>query len=364
MKHYLLMSASDVVARVHQAFAAPDAAAQTEWAGALLENAAALELVNSRITHSNAADVDLISRVLATRCYQLREEYEADRPKLFFLDMFRARGLIQPLERGVLAYVSRTNDYQVGEVRFIGDKTDDWPTEGGRNVEARIQMVKHFGKAVEYGLLELWQTARDGRDIVAERVRDAYYDIDVFIDYLVANGAPAHGFNGLIGHPDIPVNTVPASAVHGPATDWPTKVPEEVIFDLQVMRDSTRVASNYNEIADTLILSDKRYSYINAAQIGTNGDSILSRWVANQAASVNGGLSNIVPFVPYDTAGAGSLPIATAGNFQRANIEMPLLPAIQLPTEYHGAKWKIGFAGAAGSVNIKRAGRFQNWQGL
>ena len=39
MKHYLLMSASDVVARTMQAFAAPDGKEQGEWAGALLENA-------------------------------------------------------------------------------------------------------------------------------------------------------------------------------------------------------------------------------------------------------------------------------------------------------------------------------------
>lgn len=364
MKHYLLMSASDVVARTMQAFSAPDGKEQGEWAGALLENAGALELMRTRMAHSSTVDIDLISRVLATRCYQVREIHEEDRPKLFFLDFFRSRGLFQPLEQGVSMFITRVRDYQAGEVRFIGDKSDDWPTEGGHSENAKMQRVKNFGKAIEYGIFELWEGARDGKDIVAERTRDALYDIDVFVDYLIANGSPLHGIYGFLGHPDVAVNVVPASAINGPATDWPTKTPEEIIFDLQVMRDSTRVASNYNEIADTLILSDKRYSFINAAQIGTNGDSILARWLANQAASVNGGLSNIVPFVPYDTAAPGSTPMAVAGNFQRPNIEMPLMPAQQLPVEYHGAKWKVGFAGATGGVNIRRQGRFQAWQGI
>lgn len=365
-RHHLMMSAADVLARTHAAFSAtkPDHAAQLEWGAELLQNAAALELAMGRITHSNAIDVDLLSRVLATRCYQLREEYEQDRPKFWFLDMFRNRGLIQPLDRGVIAYVNKISDYQVGEVRFIADKSDDWPTEGGRMTEANISMVKHFGKAVEYGILELWQTARDGRDIVAERVRDAYYDIDAFIEYLLANGAPVQGVYGFLDHPYIDHNVAPASVANGPGTTWPIKTPEEVLMDLQVMRDSTRVGSNYNETADTAIISDQRYSYISAQQIGTNGDSILARWVANQTAAVNGGLSQIVPFVPYDTAGPGNTPIATVGNFTRQNIEFPLLPAIQLPTEYHGSAWKIGFVGAASSVNVKRRGRIQTWTGI
>lgn len=358
-KHHLTMSAADVLGRVHTAYAATatDHQAQIDWGQELLANASALELMNSRITHSNAVDVDLLSRVLATRCYQLRDDYELDRPKFFFLDMFRNRGLIQPLDRGVVAYVNRVSDYQVGEVAFIGDKTVDWPTEGGRMTEANLSMVKHFGKAVEYGILELWQTARDGRDIVSERVRDAFYDIDAFIEYLLAHGAPLHGVFGFLNHPSIPQNAVAGAT-------WLLKTPEQVITDLQIMRDSTRIASNYNEIADTAIISDSRYSFIGSAQIGTNGDSILARWLANQTASVNGGLSQIVPFVPYDTAGAASTPIATVGNFTRQNVEFPLLPAIQLPTEYHGAQWKIGFVGAASSVNVKRKGRIQTWTGI
>jgi hypothetical protein len=315
------MSAADVVAHTLQAFTSGDAKAQTEWSAGILTNANAMELLNSRITHSQAAEVELISRILATRAFQIREEYEVDRPQLWFLDMFRSRGLLFQLQQGVTRFISNITDYQVGEVRFIGDKTDDWPTEGGRNTMPKMTHVKHFGKAVEYGIIELWEAARDGRDIIAQRVRDAFYDIDVFIDTMIVGGAPLHGFHGFLAHPDIPVNTVPASVANPPNTDWPSKTPDEVLLDLQLIRDSTRIASNYTEIADTVILSDMRYAHISARQIGESGDSILSRWVANQQAATNGGLKNIVPFVPYDTAGAGGGPVAVAGNFVAANIE-------------------------------------------
>ena len=351
---------------VQNAFAGNDIAAQRQWAQATLENAAALELIQSRITHASGMDVDLVARLLTTRAYQLREVYEEDRPPLWFLDWFRSAHLLYPLERGVVAMVSRIRDYQAGEVRFIGDKTDDWPTEGGRAESGKLRNIKHFGKSVEIGILELWQAAREGRDLFAERTRDAFYDIDVFIDHLLASGAPMHGIFGFLGHPDIPVSVVPASVAGpgAPGTTWPDKTPTEVLFDLNAARDQSRVDANYNDMADTAIMADNRYSFINAAEIGINGDTILSRWMMNQASAVNGGMKRILPFVPYDTAGPGGSPMMTVGRFVRENIEFPLLPAIQLPTEYHGAKWKIGFVGAASSIHIKRTGRFRSYTGI
>lgn len=362
MQHYLTMSAADAVAAAQQAFAGNDATAQRDWARQTLENAGALELISARITHASAVDVDLMMRLLTTRCYELREIYEADRPQLWFLDWFRQANLLYPLDRGVVAMVSQTRDYQAGEVRFIGDKTDDWPTEGAANITRKLRTVKHFGKSVEYGILELWQASREGRDIIGERVSNAFFDIDTFIDHMLAAGAPMHGVYGFLGHPDIPVSVVPAGAALG--TTWPSKTSNEVLMDLSTARDSSRVDANYNAMADTAIVSDARYSYINSQEIGTNGDTILSRWVKNQTSAVNGGMKNVVPFVPYNTAGPGGTPIMTVGRFVRENVEFPLLPAVQLPTEYHGSKWKIGFVGACSSINIKRVGRFRTFTGI
>lgn len=366
--HHFTMSASDTITKVQQIFSAPNVHAneQRKWAGELLNNAAALELINHRMTHSlgTPEDIDLISRTIGTRTIEIREGYMKDRPHLFFMNMFQDRNLFYQVQQGTTAYLTRVTDYASGPVRFIGDKTDDWPTTGAPMVEPNMRAIKYFAKSVEYGILELWQAARDGRDIVGERVSHAFFDMDEFIDMLIAQGAPLHGFYGLIGHPDIPQNIVPASVANPPFTHWPSKSPEEIIFDLQAIRDATRLGSNYNTVADTLILSDQRYSYINAAQIGTNGDNILGRWLENERRSIVGGMTNILPFVPYDTAGVGNTPIATAGQFNSDTIEMPLMAPVRLPTEYHGSKWKIGFVGAAGSVHVRRENRMHTFTGI
>jgi hypothetical protein len=167
-----------------------------------------------------------------------------------------------------------------------------------------------------------------------------------------------------LGHPDIPTSTVVPSVANAPNTDWPNKEAGEVIFDLSDMRDAGYANSSYNEIPDMMIVSAKRHSYLSAARIGITQESILSRWLADQANLPTGGLNNIVPFVPYDKAGPGGTPIATVGNLSQQNLEFPLMATEQLPTEYHGSKWKIGFVGAAGSVGIKRANRFRTWNGI
>lgn len=345
----------------------------SEYSREILKSSYALETLKNRIMHSPSAsiDVELMSRMLRSRCFELREEYEADRPQLFFLDMFSEKNLFGSVPAGIEGYITNKLDYAVGEVRFIGDKTDDWPTTGGRSEEPKLNRVKYYAKSVEYGILELWNSAVQGRDIVAERVNDAYRDMDFFLDVLIAQGAPNHDIYGFLDHPDIQVNVVPATTgPNAPATEWPSKSPSEIIFDLNAMLESTRSATKYNETADTLILSDKRYIYANGTEIGTNGDFVLQRWLENQSRSQIKGLENIIPFVPYDTAGPGDTPIAMAGNFDRRNIEMPLVDfgnnvaVFQTPTESKISSWKIGFVAGAGSVNIKREGRFQQFNGI
>ncbi len=367
-KHIMTMSASAFLAATHAAFyESDDAEEQSKWAEGLFQNAQALELSMNRMTNStvNNIDVDLIARAITTRCYEVREDYEEDRTPQWFLDMFRERGLFSNLAPGTRGYIDSVRDYAAGPVRFIGDKTDDWPTTGGRTVENRLREVKYFAKAMEYGILELWQSAKEGKDIVGERIKDVYVDIDEFIEALIAQGAPLHGIYGFINHPDIPVSALPPTAQGtGTATEWPAKTSGEIIFDLQTMRRATRVDSNYNEVADTLLVSAQRYEFADAKEIGSNGDFVLGRWQELQKNKSIAGLKDLIPFVPYDTAGPGNTPIATAGRFNSTTIEMPFMPPRKLPTEYHGSKWKTGFVGGVGSVHIKRKNRFRTFTGL
>lgn len=366
-RHLLNSSPSDFLAGLISAYAPGSAVSEedrSEMRQDLFTTQHLFEAAQTKLRNSEI-DASFIGQLIGDRCIEVRYEYEQDRPKLFFLDMFRNRNLFWEIKPGIMASLSKSMDYASGDVRFIGDKVDDLPTTGARDEDYRLHKVKYYGKSVEYGRLELWQASCEGRDIVNDRIRAAYLDVDEFEDRLIATGSINHGFYGFLNHPDIPVFALPASTGPlAPATDWPSKTPYEVIADLQLMVDTIRAASQYNISPDTVIIPDMRLSFLNTSQIGISGQSILAAWAVASQSIATGGLQNVVPFVPYDTAAPGNLPMATAGTFDRRFIEKGLMPIQQLETQTHAMKWKIPFIGASGPVEIKRRGRFASFTGL
>jgi len=366
-RHLLNTTPNDFLNALQSSYAAGSTVTdedRSEMRRDLFTNRTLFDAAQTRMQNSEM-DASFIGRLLGDRCIEVRYEYEEDRPNLFFLDMFRERNLFWEIKPGIMASLSKSMDYAAGDVRFIGDKVDDLPTTGANNEEFDIHKVKYYGKSVEYGRLELWQASCEGRDIVNDRIRAAYLDVDEFENDLIATGSINHGFYGFLNHPDIPVLVLPATTGPlAPNTDWPSKTPNEVMADLQLMVDTVRSASNYNLSPDTLIIPDMRYSFINTGQIGINGESIAAAWMRQAANLPTGGLQNFVPFLPYDTAAPGNLPMATAGTFDRRFIEKGLMPIQQLETQTHALKWKIPFIGASGSVEIKRKGRFASFTGL
>ena len=363
-KHYLRSTASELLGTLATAYSKGDFRSDevSELRADLFRDR---DLAQYAILHNNVdMDSNFIGRLLGDRCIEIRETCMVDRPKNFFLDLFRDRNLFYDIQPGQIGSIFRTEDYGNGDVRFIGDKVDDLPTTGIKETTSRIVKNKYFGKSVEYGRLELWEAACSGRDIVADRIRQVEIDTDHFLECLIVAGALPHGFHGFVGHPDIPVLTVPASVSNGPATDWLSKSPEEVLVDFQLMVDTIRAGSNYMISPDTMILSDMRYSHVNTSLLGVNGQTILSRWIDNVSNTPTGGLNNIIPFPPYDTAAIGNLPMATVGIFERQYIEMGYMVPRQLETQTHALKWKIPFVGAASPINIKKKNRFASFDGI
>lgn len=357
-------SASDIVGLANSAFRTGSEKDQADWSRELMQNSAALEFLSTRMQNGITTDTELMGRILAIRCIEVMEDCIKDRKPLFFLDMFRNRSLIREIQPGRMTFMQKITDYAAGEVRVLGDKVDDLPTTGGRDTETKIKKAKYVGKSVEYGLFEQWEASCEGRDLLAERLRDAMVDFEEFFNWFIANGMPLHDLFGLQGNPDIATNTVVASAVNGPLTDWPNKTPEEILFDLNAMADIAYAGSNCNVRPDTILLSMLRYRYLSTAQIGTVSTSILKRHLADIECSGLGGLSNFIPFDPYDQAGPGDTPIALVGPFERDSIELPMMAPMQLAPMYHGLHWKIPLVGAVGSVCVKKEGRYYEWQGI
>jgi len=333
-----------------------DLAEDRKWANEALTNPNALEVFH------NQFDPQVVGEALETRAWEIRETYEEDREPLWFLDMFRDRGLIaeiQPGQRGDLIGIDRSYG---GEIRYISDKTDDWPTSGGSDREYDVNHYKYYAGSVEVGILEQMQAAREGRDLMSERMRMKLRDIDEFNDSAIAIGSPLHGIYGFALHPNIPTQVFPVGA--GAATQWNTKIPQEIRFDIQLAMEAVRTGSLYNVTPDIFMMADSSYTYISTIQTSPEGRTFLSQLADDFDALPWADPNLITPFLPFDTAGAGDTPIAMSGVLNRETVEFPMMPTMQLSPEYHGAKFKIGMMGAHGSVRIKRENRFHRFTGM
>lgn len=358
------MSPMDIAQMTHQRLAGQhrtdnadaDLDEDRKWVNELLQNPTVLELAH------NQFDANVIGEALETRAWEVRESYEEDREPLFFLDMFRQRGLIQeiqPGQRGDFIGIDRNFG---GEIRYISDKTDDWPTTGGMDREYSANHYKYYAGAIEVGILEQLHAAREGKDLFGERMRMKLRDIDEFNDSTIAVGAPLHGIYGFSLHPDIPTQVLPNGA--GGTSEWATKLPAEIRFDIQLMMEAVRTGSLYNVHADMLMMPDVSYTYLSTLSVSPEGRSFMSQLAQDFEKLPWANPDAITPFIPFDNAGPGDTPLALTGIMNRETIEFPMMPTMQLAPEYHGAKWKIGMVGAHGSVRIKRERRFQRFTGL
>ena len=277
---------------------AEDLKESRKWAHEFLTHSGAMEFANANY------DQNHIGRVIATRGWEIREMYEEDRLPLWFLDMFRDRNLITPIQPGERGHFSGITRNFGGDIRYIGDKTDDWPTSGGIDREYRANNYKYFAGSVEVGLLEQWEASRSGKDLFEERLNLKLRDIDEFNDSAISVGAPLHGIHGFIMHPDIPNLTVPPGI--STLTDWPNKTPAEIRFDIQLAMETVRTGSLHNSVANMLMLSDLRYTYLSTLSVTPEGRSFMSM-LAQDFDTLPWANSDIIqPFVPFDTAAAGN----------------------------------------------------------
>lgn len=336
--------------------AAADLTAKRQWANELLTNQDAMQFAHSQF------DPQVIGEAIDTRAWDIRERYEEDREPNYFLDFFRDRGLLHPINPGTRGDISAITSRNDGEIRFVADKTDDWPTSTGGETDYKANFYKHFGGAVELGIFEAMEAANQNRDLLSERLRAKLSDIDKFLDEMIALGAPLHGIYGLATHPDIPSQVVPAG-VSG-FTDWPNKLPGEIKFDLQLAMETIRTGSKYNATADILMMSDLRYTLLATMSVTPEGRSFLSQLSQDFSQLEWAKPEAIKAFTPFDTAGAGDTPIMLAGKMTKETIEFPVMPTMQLAPEYSGTQWKIGMFGMCGSVNVKRPNRIIKQEGI
>jgi hypothetical protein len=147
----------------------------------------------------------------------------------------------------------------------------------------------------------------------------------VFYGDGIYNGSSVEFFPGLINHPLIPQSSVDDGV--STATEWITKTPDEVIFDIETAITSIFSVTNTVMSATDLYLPPDQFGLISSTKAGVLGnDQVILKFTSEQniSAGISGRRVNIQPLRYLKGSGVGGtdrmmVVSKTANNYMMAN---------------------------------------------
>lgn len=145
---------------------------------------------------------------------------------------------------------------RLGVAKAINEAGDDLPL-------VSLTGQEFTNKAQDYGIGASWTQRQIDEAIFSktslesdllEAARDGYEDK---VDELIWTGDSAHGVQGLMDHPNIPIYTPGTSAGAGDDT-WPNKTAEEMIADVRTLLSGIKVNTKNLYSANLVWVSPER----------------------------------------------------------------------------------------------------------
>lgn len=157
------------------------------------------------------------------------------------------------------------------------------------------------------------------------------------------------GFLPWLDYPGIPESVVAAGA--GGATEWESKTPDEILYDMNMALVSVWVNSRQKHMPNWVALPSGHYGYISSTPRSSNSDTtILEYFLKNNLYTNESGNAITVVALPYlDDAGVSGAARMVVGEKAVDNFDMPFsLPFELLEPQKHGfsidlfAEYKFG----------------------
>lgn len=157
------------------------------------------------------------------------------------------------------------------------------------------------------------------------------------------------GFVPWLDYPGVP-ETVAAQGAGGD-TEWGTKTPDEIIYDLNMALTTVWVNTRQVHMPNWIALPSGHYGYIASTPRSNNSDTtILDYFLKNNICTNSGRGEVTVIAMPYlDTAGVGGAARMISGEKREENFNMPFsMPFTLLAPQFQGfsinlfAEYKFG----------------------
>ena len=258
------------------------------------------------------------------RDIDLREDVTiADEASSFTNSTFASAGGINP---NGIAWIGKNSDAVTGIALDIG-KT--------------ATALNLWGAEIKYSIPELESAMKLGRPVDQQKYSGMQLKHQMDIDQLVYTGDATVSSVGLINSTAVTAGNV-AIGSQG-TTQWSTKTPDEILYDVNVLLESTWAAAGFAVLPDRLLLPPIQFSYIVSQKVSNAGNvSILEFLRANSICNAANGRPLDVQPLKWLTGGGAGGTLGNAGTSNRMvaytrdinRVRYPMTLMAKTPLEY------------------------------
>lgn len=160
-----------------------------------------------------------------------------------------------------------------GLARMISDYAKDFPRVEIGATETTIT-AKDLGASYGYTISEIRRAQYAGVDLEARKASAVRRAIEQKINDIAWKGDSDYGLQGLIGYPGITEVTIPNTG-SGSTKTWSTKTADQIIIDLNLIKNGVYITTNGIEMIDTILIPHAQMDLIKNTRMGSNTDTTV-----------------------------------------------------------------------------------------
>lgn len=251
-------------------------------------------------------------------------------------------------------------DYQISGPNFyglMGGQTNSIPIMQA-NLNKDIYRVFNWGNILKVSFIDLQKMQQVGRSLEDLLDKGIKLNWNKTLDLVVYQG-PLAGQFGLTNNPNVARVAVPVGSQTGATTQWSTKLPMEILNDVNTLLVATWAASQYDTtgMADHILIPPNQFAYIVGTIVSTAGNvSILTYLLQNNIGKSQGRPLSIFPsrwMIGAGQAGVDRM-MGYVNDDDRLylDVTVPISRVMTMPTVVEGGAYLTLYLGQIGVVKF------------
>lgn len=226
---------------------------------------------------------------------------------------------------------------KTGKAQIINGGSKDLPRAdvGGTEI---TNPVREIGISYAWTAKEVAAAGRTGRPIDRQRAEAANRSVEELVNSIAFFGETNHSMPGFLSNANIPTSTV---VNPGGGTEWATKTPDQIYFDIADLLTDIFENSKMREQADTLLLPRDKYSLIASTRMASGTDTTILQYLVRNNPYI-ASEANVIPVNELTGAGTGGADIMVAYTRRPDKLQLEIPAELQfLPAQEQGLEMVV-----------------------